>query len=1341
MAAAPKDARAIFLTALDLLLPTERAAYLEQACAGDGALRQRVEALLRAHDEPGAFLSEANPDPNATQAAAPSLVGTVVVGRYKLLEEIGDGGMGTVWMAEQREPVKRLVAVKLIKAGMDSKAVLARFEAERQALALMDHPNIAKVLDGGTTSGEAGGVSPGRPFFVMELVKGLPLTEYCDARRLPVRDRLDLFVQICSAIQHAHQKAVIHRDLKPSNVLVTEHDGKPVPKVIDFGLAKALNATNMLTDRTLHTAFGTVVGTPLYMAPEQVGINALDVDTRTDIYALGVILYELLAGSTPFEKARFKEAAWDEVKRLIREEDPPRPSTRLSSSASLPTLAASRQVEPAQLSRLVRGELDWIVMKALEKDRSRRYETANGLAADIHRYLNGEPVLAHPPSRTYRVKKFIRRHRPQVIAVSLVLFALIAGIAGTTWGLIEANSQRDRAEQEQQAAMHERDEKEKARQAEADRAEGERLAKKQAQQRLGQIQKANDLLGSIFESLDPKEVAKETRPLQAMLVEKLDMAVEQLEGDAVGDPLLVAALQDKLGVSLIGLGEPKKAIVVLKKARATRQEKLGPDDPDTLATMYNLAVSYADAGQTELALALHKETLKLRQARLGADHPATLNSMNSLADGYLAAGELKLALPLYEETLKLRQAKLGPKDRQTLISMVRLGWAYHAAGKYDLAPAMFDETLKLRKATLGPTHPDTMSSMYALAVAYEAAGKQDLALPLFEETVKLMKARFGPDHPETLAGMEGLAQGYLAAGKWDQSLQLFEEVMHLTKAKSGPDHPSTLISMNNLANAYGVTGNGELALPLAEETVKLMRAKLDTDHPTTLTGMGVLASSYLQAGKAGLAVQLHEEVLKCRKAKLGPDHPGTLVSMHNLALAYYTLGQWDRSLAMIQETVKLSTAKLGDDHPETLTTLHNLVSHYRDTGKLVLALTLGEKTLKVYQAKLGADHPHTLRMMACLAWTYHRAGMRDHALSLSKATLELRMAKLGPEHPHTLESLKNLATVYQDAGDLEAAEPLFAQFHAAQLKQMIARLQRYHKDRVQKLGAEHADCLDALHRLAQAYRDADKFPEAIKIFEQLKGTRTKGLGADHVTTLGCLNQLGVTYWRAKQFDKSVPIFEELLKRWEAKNGRQDQATQQAVANLGVNYRDAGKFAEGIPLLEEAYASSRKLPSLRWVETELLAGYFAAGESAKATKLVLDKLPEVRKTVPKESPALAQALAHYSLTLLQGKAYTEAEPLLRECLSIREKHLPEAWSTYNAKSMLGAALLGQKKYTEAEPLLLVGYEGMRQRAKLIPTEGKVRLFEAVERLVQLYDATGRKEEAAKWRKKLEAGKTK
>jgi dienelactone hydrolase len=448
MTESPDRTESIFAAAVALGCAAERAAYLDQACAGDGALRHQLEALVRAHERAGHLLDcpvAGNPDQTGpyTPSEQP---GAIIAGRYKLLEEIGEGGMGAVWVAEQTQPVRRKVALKLIKAGMDSKSVLARFEAERQALAVMDHPNIAKVLDGGLTE-------TGRPFFVMEYVKGVPITEYCDGTRLSVPERLNLFVQVCQAVQHAHQKGIIHRDLKPSNILVAPYDDKPVPKVIDFGLAKAMNQS--LTERTLHTAHETVLGTPLYMSPEQAQLNNLDVDTRSDIYSLGVLLYELLTGTTPVEKKRFKEVAWDEIRRIIRDEEPPRPSVRLSSTDTLPSLAASRQVEPARLTKMVRGELDWIVMKALEKDRARRYETAVAFGTDVQHYLAGDPVLAVPASVGYRVRKFVRRNKGRVAVAAMLATAGIVA-ASTGWLAFLSERRRDELAQKMRLADEER---------------------------------------------------------------------------------------------------------------------------------------------------------------------------------------------------------------------------------------------------------------------------------------------------------------------------------------------------------------------------------------------------------------------------------------------------------------------------------------------------------------------------------------------------------------------------------------------------------------------------------------------------------------------------------------------------------------------------------------------------------------------------------------------------------------------------------------------------------------------------------------------------------------------
>jgi WD40 repeat protein/serine/threonine protein kinase/tetratricopeptide (TPR) repeat protein len=444
MAVDAARAKSLFLAASDLADPAERAVFLDRECSGDADLRARVDALLQANDAAPlqaaheATVDSADGQPGTEDYEDPTAhVGAILAGKYKLIEEIGEGGMGNVFMAQQTEPVKRAVAVKVIKAGMDSRAVLARFEAERQALAMMDHPNIAKVLDADTTDA-------GRPFFVMELVKGTPITRYCDEHKLTPRQRLELFVPVCQAIQHAHQKGIIHRDIKPTNVLVALYDDRPVPKVIDFGVAKA--AGQALTDKTLMTGFGALVGTPEYMSPEQASLNNLDIDTRSDVYSLGVLLYELLTGTTPVDKKSLAAAALLEILRIVREVEAPRPSAKLSTIDTLPSVAANRGTEPAKLSRLMRGELDWLVMKALEKDRTRRYETANALSRDIQRYLADEVVEAQPPSVGYRVSKFVRRHKGQVIAASLVLLALLGGIIGTSIGLVRADREREKAE-------------------------------------------------------------------------------------------------------------------------------------------------------------------------------------------------------------------------------------------------------------------------------------------------------------------------------------------------------------------------------------------------------------------------------------------------------------------------------------------------------------------------------------------------------------------------------------------------------------------------------------------------------------------------------------------------------------------------------------------------------------------------------------------------------------------------------------------------------------------------------------------------------------------------------
>jgi serine/threonine protein kinase len=631
------------------------------------------------------------------------------IGPYKLLQPIGEGGMGVVYMAEQYKPIRRRVALKVIKVGMDTDQVVARFEAERQALALMDHPNIARVLDAGATES-------GRPFFVMELVHGIPITEYCDQAQLTPRERMELFVPVCHAIQHAHQKGIIHRDVKPSNVLVTLHDGRPVPKVIDFGVAKAI--CQRLTERTLFTQFGAVIGTLEYMSPEQAEPSGLDIDTRSDIYALGILLYELLTGTTPLERAKLHQAGYAEILKRIKGEEPPRPSQRLSASKpALASIAARRRTEPAKLAKLVRGELDWIVMKALEKDRTRRYETANGLARDIERYLHDEPVEACPPSATYRLSKLARKHRAAMVTLAgFAAVIMTAAIIGTVLAV---------------------------RATTAERLASERLTESDEARR--QAEAVSRRLVEIFRRTDPILDGR-----QIKVTDLLDQAERELNAELPGASKIKGELFHTLGGAYRSLGFYDRAAELLTKA------------------------------------------LSMRQALLGPDHPDTLKSMSELAVVYMESDRVNEAMPRVEEAFKLQRARLGPDHLDTLETMLVLSWAYDRAGRLDEATSLAEEVLRRRKAKLGADHPDTLHSMFGVAVEYILNKRLFEGIALHEEALKLRKAKLGPDHYWTLQSMYGLACAYQVADRLDDSLRLSEEALELYKAKLGPDHPQTL---------------------------------------------------------------------------------------------------------------------------------------------------------------------------------------------------------------------------------------------------------------------------------------------------------------------------------------------------------------------------------------------------------------------------------------------------------------------------------------------------------------------------------------------------------------------
>jgi serine/threonine protein kinase len=730
-------------------LPLERrAAYLDQACGTNHELRREVESLLRAHEQPGSFLqSQAGRLPATIDVEPIAERPGTVIGPYKLMEQIGAGGMGLVFVAEQQHPVCRKVALKIIKPGMDSRQVIARFEAERQALAMMDHLNIAKVHDAGTTES-------GRPYFVMELVHGVPITDYCDANKLTPRERLELFIPVCNAIQHAHQKGIIHRDIKPSNVLVTLYDDKPVPKVIDFGVAKAIE--QRLTEKTVYTQFGALVGTFEYMSPEQAEMNAFGVDTRSDVYALGVLLYELLTGTTPLERQRLREAAFDEIRRIIKEEEPQRPSVRLSTSGALAKVAAARKTDPAKLSRLMRGELDWVVMRCLEKDRSRRYDTASGLAKDVERYLKDEPVEARPPTVGYRFRKMARRNKVALMTAALVAAALLLGTLASTWQAVRAT----RAEADARAA------EDKATK-ERDRADAEKAS---AQATL------HFLLADVLEQADPSRQSGANRNLTVR--ELLEKATDRLGNNKDLPSLTEAAIRRTVGRIHLFVGEVTKAEDQLTRARDLLEQNAGEDAPDTLDATFELAFVYWRQGDLNKAEPLTRRVLEGRRRLYGDDHRDTLRAVEHLAMLYNTRGEFDRAVALYVPALEASRKAHGDQDPITLNLMWGLGTTYAVSGgRPDKAEPFLAGALKAQQAVLGDKNHEVLTTRTVLAGVLLRLKRlpeaEREAKQAFEGRRELLSER----NPYTFIPQSTLIQVYFAQGRRDKAAPLVQSLL------------------------------------------------------------------------------------------------------------------------------------------------------------------------------------------------------------------------------------------------------------------------------------------------------------------------------------------------------------------------------------------------------------------------------------------------------------------------------------------------------------------------------------------------------------------------------------
>ena len=803
------------------------------------------------------------------------------IDRYKLIEYLGEGGMAIVYLAEQQYPVHRDVALKLIKPGMDSKRVIARFEAERQTLTLLNHPNIAQIYDAGTTES-------GSPYFVMEYVEGLPITDYCDHHKLTIAERLRLFQQVCQAVQHAHQKGIIHRDIKPSNILVSAENDRPIPKIIDFGIAKAL--AQPLTERTASTDDSQLLGTPEYMSPEQADAATEDIDTRSDIYSLGVLLYVLLTGVLPFDSDTLRTGGIEHIRQVIRDIDPKTPSTRLTQLGEEATvLAKNRRMERQTLARHLRKELEWIPLKAMRKERTERYRSASEFADDIENYLEGAPLIAGPLHTVYRLSKFLRRNRVLVAAVGAVLVVLATGIViSTVFAIGQARA----------------------------RIEAEAVS---------------DLLRySVLESLNPYRVGGKKITIHSVL----DAASKGLEGKLPRAPLAEAEIRHTLGFAYLGLGLYEQSEMHQRQALEIRRACLGDDDPATLVSMKTLGWVYLSQSRYRQAEQLFTEALQGTRRVLGEEHWSTLESMWSLSCVYRMQGRFDEAEQLNDEGLRISRRVFGQENVRSLHHLLGLAWCHHLQGRYMDAERLLIKGLEISRRALGEPDMETLTYMQRLGDLYHDQGDYDKAEKLLFEALHHWLDGWPQEHQGTLLTKLSLAWLYHSQGRYEEAESFFDEVRRIARGTLGETHFVTGHCVHGLGTLYLSLGRYDEAESLLIEAVKIGNHIFGEKNWATLYAMCTLAKLYTAQDRYAEAENLYLETIKTQRRVLDNKHPFTLTSTHGLAVLYKKQGDYDKAEPLLLEALEGRRLKLGDTHPHTLESLNNLIALYEAWDKL-----------------------------------------------------------------------------------------------------------------------------------------------------------------------------------------------------------------------------------------------------------------------------------------------------------------------------------------------------------------------------------------------------------------------
>ena len=1268
------------------------------------------------------------------QAASHGDEAGTVVGNYRLLQRIGEGGMGTVWMAEQFQPVKRKVALKVVKLGMDTKQVIARFEAERQALAVLDHPHIAKVLDGGMTD-------EGRLYFVMELVKGVPITKFCDEAKLSIRERLALFVQVCDAITHAHAKGIIHRDIKPSNVMVTLHDGTPVVRVIDFGIAKATNQE--LTEKTLFTEYGQIIGTPEYMAPEQAAMSGLDIDTRADVYGLGALLYELLTGSKPFDLEELRSKGYGEMLRVIREEDPPKPSTRVSTSREdTGRISIARQLGTGELPRQLRGDLDWIVLKSMEKDRARRYETANGLAKDVQRYLADEPVVARPPSRGYVLGKFVKRHRTGVIAAGLAGVALTIGMLGAVYGLVREAEGRRRAE----------------------------VAEAKTALELTRATEVKQLIKDMLVAAGPLVAQGEDTTLLKRILD--DTSARLLEG-GVEDELVAAELHFVVGSTYRLLGFHDVAEPHVLAALAIRERRLGPDHPDSVSALARVGLLRLHQGRYEEAEEHLLDALARRERGTDPDVLETLRTKESLASVYSQMGRFREAERLSGETLDEARRVLGPEhealpgflftranalsDLERPEARERMREAYallvethgadhpnplnaqtnlanleHRYEHYEEAEALLEDNLRRKVRVLGESHPDTLRAVLGVLGLHLATGEVTDAAAMAERFAGLARERYGERSELALHFELALARIEQSRGQVAEAIDRVEAALDLSEDAFGPDARMSLSLLSELAVFRLGAADLDEAARAAERSLGARRRVQGPGHPETLREQLRLASIRHLQRRYDEAYRLNRDALARLEEAVGPTHPSVIRDAVRMANMLFAQKRLDEAQALAAHTMAKAREAFDAGDARLAGPADILAQVLTARGEVEEAERLVREVLPPIEATEEAPFEGTRRLKAGLAWILVTTGRNEEAERLCREGLALRgvdragvvqtsellstlglsllrqsrreealpyleeayqvtRTTQGEEARDTLRAAETLAAVSIDAGkDLE--EPV------ALLEKCMAIRERFGEDSTPeglvtslRLGFCYVMLgrnADAAQRLRHYFDHADVPPD---------GTSAMVDEARRLLAVYEKDERRATEAAAKL----RPSIEEL----EAREGEASPRVVEILVERATRAVDEGRHEEAEPLLAAALERIQRVhggvhASRPTAAEQLYEVRMSQRRWREAQALAREILARQRAAQPPDAPAVLEAVSKLALALLPESRFEEAEQLCRQALAApRPDHGSGGAATAKLIRALAWSLVGQLRFEEALPFLEEAYQ------TLLATEGE------------------------------------